>query len=107
MGRPLGALSLSRSQSDREAALWPFAFVCVRRDSWPAIEHERARDGIIRWCGTSIYKRFWEPLFDHKFYEYADNISGGWIWTRIRRIGRSRKRIFQEELGYIEGERLL
>lgn len=37
------------------------------------------------------------------FTEYADNISGAWIWTRIRRIGRSRKSIFQEELGYIEG----
>jgi protoporphyrinogen oxidase len=80
-----------------------FAFVCVRRDSWAAIEHERANDWIIRWCGTSIYNRFWKPLFDHKFYEYADNISGAWIWTRIRRIGRSRKSIFQEELGYIEG----
>jgi protoporphyrinogen oxidase len=56
-----------------------FAFVSVRRDSWAAIEHERASDWIIRWCGTSIYNRFWKPLFDHKFYEYADNISGAWI----------------------------
>jgi protoporphyrinogen oxidase len=80
-----------------------FAFICVRRNSWPAIEHESARDWIIRWCGQSIYDRFWKPLFDHKFYEYADNISAAWIWTRIRRIGRSRKSIFQEELGYMEG----
>jgi protoporphyrinogen oxidase len=39
----------------------------------------------------------------YKFYEYADNISAAWIWTRIRRIGRSRRSILQEELGYIEG----
>ena len=80
-----------------------FAFVCVRRNRWPAIEDESAKDWIVRWCGMSIYTRFWKPLFDHKFYEYADNISAAWIWTRIRRIGRSRKGIFQEELGYIEG----
>ncbi len=80
-----------------------FAFLCVRRNSWPAIEHESARDWIVRWCGTNVYNRFWKPLFDHKFYEYADNISAAWIWTRIRRIGRSRKSIFQEELGYMEG----
>lgn len=80
-----------------------FAFVCVRRNSWPAIEHESAKDWIVRWCGTSIYNRFWKPLFDHKFYEYADNISAAWIWTRIRRIGRSRKSMLQEELGYIDG----
>ncbi len=80
-----------------------FAFVCVRKNAWPAIENEPAKDWIVRWCGTSIYNRFWKPLFDHKFYEYADNISAAWIWTRIRRIGRSRSSIFQEELGYLEG----
>jgi protoporphyrinogen oxidase len=80
-----------------------FAFVCVRRNSWPAIEHESAKDWIMRWCGKSIYDRFWKPLFDHKFYEYADNVSASWIWTRIRRIGRSRKSMLEERLGYIDG----
>ena len=80
-----------------------FAFICVRRDQWPSIETEDARKWIIRWCGEDIYERFWSPLFRHKFYEYADNISAAWIWTRIRRIGRSRRSMFQEELGYIEG----
>jgi len=80
-----------------------FAFVCIHRNTWPAIEAESARDWIIRWCGRSIYNRFWKPLFDHKFYEYADDISAAWIWTRIRRIGRSRSSLFQEELGYMEG----
>lgn len=80
-----------------------FAFVCVRRNRWPAIEHESAKTWIIRWCGEGVYKRLWQPLFDYKFYEYADNISASWIWTRIRRIGRSRRSLMQEELGYIEG----
>ena len=80
-----------------------FAYVCVRRNRWPAIEHESAKDWIMRWCGKSIYERFWKPLFDHKFYEYADNISAAWIWTRIRRIGRSRKSMMEERLGYIDG----
>jgi protoporphyrinogen oxidase len=80
-----------------------FAFVCVRRNSWPAIEHESAKSWILRWCGQSIYDRFWKPLFEYKFYGYAENISASWIWTRIRRIGRSRKSMFEEKLGYIEG----
>ena len=42
-------------------------------------------------------------MFDLKFHEYADPISASWIWTRIRRIGRSRRSLWQEELGYIEG----
>ncbi len=80
-----------------------FALVCARRDKWPALENQSAREWIVRWCGTTVYVRFWKPLFDHKFYEYADHISAAWIWTRIRRIGRSRRSIFQEELGYIKG----
>ena len=43
------------------------------------------------------------PLFDLKFYEFADNISAAWLWTRIKRVGTSRKSLFQEELGYIDG----
>jgi protoporphyrinogen oxidase len=80
-----------------------FAFICVRRNRWSALENESAKDWIIRYSGAENYNRFLRPLFSHKFYEYADNISAAWIWTRIRRIGRSRKSIFQEELGYIQG----
>ncbi|MGE1157152.1 NAD(P)/FAD-dependent oxidoreductase, partial [Pseudomonas kitaguniensis] len=38
-----------------------------------------------------------------KFYELSDDISASWIATRVRRIGNSRRSIFQEELGYIDG----
>jgi protoporphyrinogen oxidase len=80
-----------------------FAFLSVRRDRWDVIETESARSWITRWCGTEVYERLWRPLFELKFYQYADNVSAAWIWTRIKRIGRSRKSIMQEELGYIEG----
>jgi protoporphyrinogen oxidase len=80
-----------------------FAFVSTRRERWDAIETETARSWITRWCGREVYQRLWKPLFDYKFYQYADDISAAWIWTRIKRIGRSRKSLFREELGYIEG----
>ncbi len=80
-----------------------FAFVSVRRERWDAIETENARSWIERWCGKEVYDTLWKPLFELKFFEDADNISAAWIWTRIKRIGRSRKSIMQEELGYIEG----
>jgi protoporphyrinogen oxidase len=78
-------------------------FVCTKRNSWPALEHTSAKDWIERWCGTSVYRKLWVPLFNLKFHEYADPISASWIWTRIRRVGRSRKSMMQEEMGYIEG----
>jgi protoporphyrinogen oxidase len=78
-------------------------FVSTKRNSWPVLEHTSAKDWIERWCGASVYRKLWAPLFNLKFYQYADNISASWIWTRIRRVGRSRKSLLQEEMGYIEG----
>ena len=80
-----------------------FAFVSTRRDTWDAIEGESARSWITRWCGREVFDRLWKPLLQLKFYEYADDISARWIWMRVRRIGRSRRSLFTEELGYIEG----
>lgn len=79
------------------------AFVSTRRERWDAIENVSARDWIIRWSGREVYETMWAPLFRLKFYEYSENVSAAWIWTRVKRIGRSRKSLFQEELGYIEG----
>ena len=79
------------------------AFVSTRRARWDALETQSAREWITRWAGNEAYTKLWKPLFDLKFYEYADNISAAWIWTRVRRIGNSRKSMFEEELGYLEG----
>lgn len=102
-GDPISLLRLPSLSTIDKLRYGLFAFICSRRNAWPSIENESAKSWIVRWCGTSIYERFWKPLFELKFYEYADNISAAWIWTRIRRIARSRKSIFQEELGYMEG----
>jgi protoporphyrinogen oxidase len=102
-GDPVALLTFPHLNPLQKIRYGLFALVSVRRDSWPVLEHESAKDWIIRWCGTGVYKLLWQPLFDYKFYEYAGNISASWIWTRIRRIGRSRSSMMQEELGYIDG----
>ncbi len=78
-------------------------FVSTRRNRWDSLEHRNARAWITGWSGKAVYDLMWRKLFEQKFYEYADNVSAAWIWTRIRRIGRSRRSIMQEQLGYIEG----
>ena len=102
-GNPMALLRFPGLSLMQKVRYGLFAFVCVRRDHWDELEHENARDWIVRWCGEGVYERLWQPLFQLKFYEYSDNISAAWIWTRIRRIGRSRRSMMQEELGYIEG----
>ena len=78
-------------------------FLSTRRRDWSALEHVNARDWFVKWHGRRAYEVLWRRLFDLKFFEYADNISAAWIWTRIKRVGTSRSSVFQERLGYIEG----
>ncbi|MDC7787690.1 NAD(P)/FAD-dependent oxidoreductase [Rhodoplanes sp. TEM] len=75
----------------------------TKRRDWRALDTVSARDWITRWCGARVYERMWAPLFRLKFFQHADTVSAAWIWTRIRRLGTSRRSLFQEELGYIEG----
>ncbi|NLS75170.1 NAD(P)/FAD-dependent oxidoreductase [Bradyrhizobium brasilense] len=67
------------------------------------IEHLTSREWIERGSGKSVYNNLWRRLQELKFYEFADTVSASWIATRIKRIGTSRRSIFQEQLGYIEG----
>ena len=78
-------------------------FIATKRRRPGTLEHQTAKAWIESWCGAKVYDALWRPLFDLKFYDFADNISAAWLWTRIRRVGTSRKSLMQEELGYIDG----
>lgn len=79
------------------------AFLCVKRDNWRPLDHLEASGWIRRWVGEAAYEVLWRRLFDYKFYDQKDQLSAAWIWSRIRRIGRSRYNLFREKLGYLEG----
>ena len=79
------------------------AFLSTKRDDWRPLDHVEATGWIRRWVGNEAYEVLWRKLFELKFYDYTSNLSAAWIWSRIRRIGRSRYDIFREKLGYLEG----
>lgn len=79
------------------------AFLSTKRNNWRALDNIDASAWIKRWVGNEAWEILWRRLFDYKFYDYADNLSAAWIWSRIRRIGRSRYSLFREKLGYLEG----
>lgn len=70
---------------------------------WSKLDKVSARKWIRNWVGEEGYNVLWKSLFDLKFFEYSDNLSAAWIGTRIKRVGKSRKSMFQESLGFIEG----
>ncbi len=79
------------------------AFLSTKRDEWKPLDKVDAVKWIQRWVGPEAYEVLWRRLFDYKFYDYASNLSAAWIWSRIRRIGRSRYNLFKEKLGYLDG----
>ncbi|MDP3659470.1 NAD(P)/FAD-dependent oxidoreductase [Phenylobacterium sp.] len=78
-------------------------FLTSRRRNFDDLENLSARNWIERGSGASVYEKLWRRLMELKFFQYADDISAAWIATRVRRVGRSRRSLLQEELGYVEG----
>lgn len=79
------------------------AFLSTKRNDWQPLDGLEASAWIRRWVGEEAYEVLWRRLFDYKFYDHVGNLSAAWIWSRIRRIGRSRYSLFREKLGYLEG----
>lgn len=78
-------------------------FLATKRKDWSKLENINAKDWFVWWSGQKTYDILWKRLFELKFFEYADNISTAWIWTRLKRIGTSRRSLMQEQLGVIGG----
>ncbi len=79
------------------------AFLSTKRDDWRPLDHVEATGWIRHWVGAEAYEVLWRKLFELKFHDYTPQLSAAWIWSRIRRIGRSRYSLFREKLGYIDG----
>lgn len=102
-GNPLSLLTFPGLSFVAKLRYGLHAFHSTKRKNWQSLDKLEASAWIRKWIGKEAYEVLWSKLFDFKFYEYANQLSAAWIWSRIRRIGRSRYNIFKEKLGYLEG----
>ncbi|MBK9616898.1 MAG: NAD(P)/FAD-dependent oxidoreductase [Uliginosibacterium sp.] len=70
---------------------------------WCALDKISSSDWLKRGIGEAAFDVLWKPLFHYKFYEYQDSLSAAWLGTRIKRVALSRKSVFEERMGYLEG----
>jgi protoporphyrinogen oxidase len=70
---------------------------------WRALDKVEATGWLRRWVGAEAYEVLWRSLFELKFFEHAERLSAAWIGTRIQRVAKSRKSLFQERLGTLDG----
>ena len=75
---------------------------CLTIRDWHHLDALTATDWLRRWLGERGYRALWHKLFAFKFFHYSDQISAAWIWSRIRRLGQSRRQL-RETLGYLQG----
>lgn len=102
-GNPLALLSFKGLGWVAKFRYGLHAFLSTKRNNWKPLDNVEASDWIRRWVGAEAYEVLWRRLFDYKFYDHVGNLSAAWIWSRIRRIGRSRYSLFREKLGYLQG----
>lgn len=102
-GNPLALLRFRGLSPMAKLRYGLHAFLCTRRRDWRPLDRLEAAGWVRRWVGAEAYEVLWRRLFDYKFYEFANQLSAAWIWSRIRRLGTSRYSLMREKLGYLVG----
>ncbi len=75
---------------------------CLTIRDWHHLDRIRATRWLRDWLGEKGYQVLWHNLFAYKFFHHTEGISAAWIWSRIRRLGQSRRRL-KETLGFLQG----
>ena len=78
------------------------AALCLTIRDWRSLDGITATQWLRSWLGEKGYQVLWHKLFAFKFFHYGDQISAAWIWSRIRRLAQSRRRL-KETLGFLNG----
>ncbi|MFV1984316.1 MAG: NAD(P)/FAD-dependent oxidoreductase [Thiohalomonadales bacterium] len=102
-GNPVALLTFPKLSLINRLRYGLHMFVSSKMKHGDNIETQDAVTWIKRWQGTSTYNIMWSKLFELKFYHFTSNLSASWIWARIRRVGRSRHNLMQEQMGYLKG----
>ena len=102
-GNPLALLKFPKLSFIEKMRYGIHMFLSTKRKNWKELEDQDAVSWLKKAEGEKVYNVLWAKLFAQKFYDFTPNLSAPWIWARIRRVGRSRKSVFTEQMGYLEG----
>lgn len=102
-GNPIALLTFPKLGIINRLRYGLHMFISSKMKHGNNLDMDDAVSWIKRWQGTATYNIMWSKLFELKFYHFTPNLSASWIWARIRRVGRSRKNLMQEQMGYLDG----
>lgn len=104
-GGPFELFSFPHASIIQKIRYGVHVFFASKIKNWHAFDGVTAFDWIKKWEGEDNYRKFWASLFQLKFYEIKGDIAAPspWLWSRLARVAKSRKSIFQERMGYVLG----
>ena len=102
-GNPIALLKFPGLDLISKLRYGAHAFFATKISDWRALDKVGCTPWLKKWVGERAYEVLWKSLFELKFFEYKDSLSAAWLGTRIQRVGLSRRSVFQETLGYLEG----
>ena len=101
-GSPISVLKFHRISIISRLRYLFHALRCLSIRRWDHLDKIPASVWLKKWLGDNGFDVLWSRLFEYKFYNYKDKISAAWIWSRIKRLGLSRRK-FKETLGVLQG----
>jgi protoporphyrinogen oxidase len=102
-GNPVALLRFPKLDLLSKLRYGAHAFFTTKVRDWRKLDRVGCTPWLKKWVGEHAYDVLWRSLFELKFFEYKDHLSAAWLGTRIKRVGLSRRSIFQERMGYLEG----
>ncbi len=77
---------------------------CKIQKGWHDLERVSIQDFLIAKGGKALFESFWKPLLKAKFDDRYETIPMTYIWSRVRRMASTRRKVSQREvLGHIRG----
>jgi protoporphyrinogen oxidase len=102
-GGPIELLQFKGAGLIEKARYGLHVFYCGKLKNWQKLDNLSAIQWIQKWEGKKGYLKFWDNLFELKFGSLKYEASAPWFWSRISILAQSRKNIFREVLGFMDG----
>jgi protoporphyrinogen oxidase len=80
-----------------------FVLRCQRTSDHAALDELPLEQWLRDRCGKRIVERLWRPLLDSKFDGRFDDLPATYLWSRTRRMAKTRDSAGREIMGWLEG----
>jgi protoporphyrinogen oxidase len=83
--------------------LGAFVARCQLKRDYADLEEVPLEQWLRKQCGRRLWERLWQPLLDSKFDGRYDDLPATYLWSRTRRMSKSRDKSAQEVMGTLDG----